>query len=83
MAEPENPYTLPDDPGLEVYQNQSGTISIKQEDSLGNEPAIVLVTPERVDRLIGFLRAVKDEILTQRADAAAEENSSAGPRLSL
>jgi len=85
MAEnltPENPYTLPPDYGLEVFQNEWGTITIKQEDALGNEPALVIVSPERVDQLIRFLSAVKEEIMTQRADAAAGDVPFP-PRLSL
>lgn len=69
----ENPYTLPPDYGLEVFQNQWGTISIKQEDAYGNEPSVIIVSPERVDYLIRFLQAVKEEIMTERADAAAGE----------
>ena len=46
--------------GLEVFLNDAGTISIKQ-DAAYEDPSLVVVHPDDVDRLIGFLQAARDE----------------------
>ena len=53
-------------------------IAIRQEDSLGNDVGCILVSPERIDRLIQMLSAVKDAILTQRADASEAQSVRGG-----
>jgi hypothetical protein len=53
---------IPARDGIEVFLNESGTISIKQEDSMGHdEPCIVVVHPDDVDALVSFLQDVKQE----------------------
>jgi hypothetical protein len=78
-AEEDGTFSLPADYGLEVYQNTQGMIVIKQPDPMG-EDAIVVVSPERADYLVQFIQAVKDRILTERADRAAQRDQT-GPRL--
>ena len=69
-----NPYTVQPDLGFEVYRNARDQIAIKQEGIFGDDDQYVYVSPERVNKLIQFLAAVRDEILTDRADAASEAN---------
>ena len=77
----EKQYYLPTEQGIEVYRTTQNMIAIKQEDSVGNDDAIVIVSPARLDQLIRFLRLVKDEILTDQADEA-EAHSAELPPLS-
>jgi SOS-response transcriptional repressor LexA len=49
-------------PGLEVFTNQGGLITLKQEDPLGDDDHIVVVHPDDVDRLVEFLYHERDRI---------------------
>ena len=70
MSDDEKRYYLPPDYGIEVYRTEQDMVGIRQENALGDDDDVVVVSLERVDRLIAMLRAVKDEVLTDRADAA-------------
>lgn len=52
---------IPSRPGLEVFVNEGGTISIKQEEH--DEDSIVVVHPGDVDRLVELLQVAKAEAL--------------------
>lgn len=69
-SQDERKYYLPAEYAVEVYRTQEDMIGIKQEGGLGYDDSIIVVSPERVDSLIRFLRSVKDEILTDKADNA-------------
>ena len=47
--------------GLEIFANQSGTISIKQDTALGEEN-LVIIQPAHVDLIIKWLKEVAEEI---------------------
>ncbi|MBW3569562.1 MAG: hypothetical protein KY467_00525 [Gemmatimonadetes bacterium] len=79
MSDEDRKYYLPPEFGTEVYRTEKDLVAIRQEDLLGNDDAVVLISPERVDRLILMLRAVKDEILTDRADAAEARSTEHPP----
>lgn len=49
-------------PGLEVFANKGGLISISQDGQYGEEDQIVAVHPDDVDRLCKMLEFVRDEI---------------------
>ena len=66
----EEKYILPAEYATEVYRTETDLIAIRQEDTLGNDDSVVIISPERVDRLIQLLKNVKEQILTDRADAA-------------
>lgn len=73
MTDEPNPHSLPTEWGFEVYRTESDRVAIRQDAGGGpydDEEPVVVIAPERVDALIGFLRAVKDQILTDRADDA-------------
>ena len=53
--------------GLEVYTNELGTISIKQDDPLADYEMVVVVHPEDVDRLCSMLRRQRDAIAGQES----------------
>lgn len=55
-------HVLPPDPGLSVFVNKNGTISIRQSDFHDQEEAIITVSAERVGRLVEFLERCKREI---------------------
>jgi hypothetical protein len=63
-------YRLPAEYATDVFRAEGEMIGIRQEDGVGNDTGTILVSPERVERLIQMLQAVKDEIMTERADAA-------------
>jgi hypothetical protein len=79
MDEPEKKYYLPPEYAVEVYRTETDMIGLRQEDSFGDEADVIIISAERVDRLILFLRAVKDEILTDRADAAEARSTELPP----
>lgn len=81
VAEEGKQHYFPAEYAIEVYRTEKDFVAIRQENVLGDEDDVVLLSPERVDRLILMLRAVKDEILTDRADAA-EARSTHPPPLS-
>ena len=78
MSDADNPYKWDTEYGIEVYRTDSNMIVIKQEDPVA-EDALVMISPDRVDRLVGFLRAVREEILTDQADAAEERATGVEP----
>ena len=49
-------------PGLNVFVNENNTISIVQEDRLGNDDSIVVVHPDDVEKLCEMLRYERDSI---------------------
>jgi hypothetical protein len=55
-------------PGLEVYTNQEGTISISQDDPLGNDDRLVVVHPDDVDRLCEMLTSQRDAMAAEAAE---------------
>lgn len=57
--------------GIEVFVNQGGTISIKQDNMLDDEE-IVIVHPDDVDRLIEFLRDAKEEARNTALEAETQ-----------
>jgi hypothetical protein len=71
----QTPYELPSDPGIKVYANPNRQIVIRQEGYIydDNDPFIYFPV-ERADKVIEYIRAVKEEILTARADEAAAKN---------
>ncbi|HEY4320115.1 MAG TPA: hypothetical protein VGM77_02965 [Gemmatimonadales bacterium] len=79
MSEKQAPeFSLPTDWGIEVYRTQSDLVGIKHEGQFGDDEAVIAVSPERIEALISFLRAIKDEILTDRADRAEARNPHLG-----
>ena len=72
-------HVLPSEPGIEVYPTVQDMIALRQHGRFGDDPNIIVVSPERLDRLIALLRAVKDEILTARADDAEARSSEPPP----
>jgi len=50
--------------GIEVFVNERGTISIKQEYLDDEDTSVVVVHPDDVDRLIEFLKDTKIEALS-------------------
>lgn len=56
---------------ITVYRTQVGFIGIKQN-SMYQDEQVIVVPPEVLDRFVDLLRRVKDEILTDKADEAAE-----------
>lgn len=72
--EDESSYKLPSDPGIEVYQNKNGHIVIMQESLYGDDDQYVQFSPERAEKVIEYIRAVKEEIMTDRADEASARN---------
>ena len=53
-------FKVPTRDGFEVFPNQSGNISIKQDNP--DDPQIVVVHPDDIDTLIGFLNESKTEL---------------------
>ena len=72
-------YRLPAEYATEVSRTEGDMIAIRQEDPLGNDAGCILVSPERVDRFIQMLQAVKEDILTERADAAEARSAKGEP----
>lgn len=68
-------YKLPVDYGFEVHATKEGSIDIVQESTFGDNDSVICVSVERVEYLIRFLQAARDEIMTARADAAAQEHA--------
>jgi len=58
--------------GIEVSNNDWGTISLSQDPRSGEEPAVVDVHPDDVDKLIGLLKDAKQEI---RAKTGAQKTN--------
>jgi hypothetical protein len=56
--------------GIEVYENEGGTITIKQSDPMDDDH-IVVVHPDDVPTLIRFLEEVRQDILTEE-DSSTE-----------
>lgn len=71
-------YEIPTEYGVQVYRNPYNQVVIKQENPLDDDTFVVLA-PERIETIIGFLRVVRDDILTDRADEAAARNQSLDP----
>lgn len=67
MADESRKYVLPAEYSTEVYRTESDRIAIAQEDPMDTDPSVVVVSVERVDRLIAMLQAVRDEIIADRA----------------
>lgn len=71
MTEPEdqeeNPYSFPTEYGVQVYRTQQDMVALSQEQPLGEPDHIVVISPERVDLVIQWLQAVRDEIHAERA----------------
>lgn len=68
-------YKLQQDAGFEVHATKEGSIDIVQQSTFGDDDSLISVSVERVDYLIRFLQAARDEIMTARADAAAQEHA--------
>ena len=45
----------------EVFINKPGYLTIKQEDGMGNDPAVVMLTPEQAERVIREMRRVLED----------------------
>lgn len=75
-------YVLPTDYGIEVYRTVKDLVAIRQDGQFQDDEALILVSPERVEHLIRYLRAVKDDIMTDRADAAEARATELPPPLS-
>lgn len=75
-------YVLPTDYGIEVYRTVGDLVAMRQAGQFQDDEALILLSPERVEHLIRFLRAVKDDILTDRADAAEARATEMPPPLS-
>jgi len=58
-------------PGLEIFVNKGGNISIKQIDREGED--LVVVHPDDVPRLIELLRQAQEEALNFEVLEEAEE----------
>lgn len=70
-----NPYQYPTEYGVEVFQNKSGTITIQQENPHDTDPSLVVISPEKVDLVIRWLQAVRDQVLADRAAAEDQMES--------
>ena len=58
---------------VEVYVNQAGTISIKQEDPF-DESSIIVVHPDDVQQPIRFLEVARQEAVEAEANADADDD---------
>jgi hypothetical protein len=58
-------------PGLEVFPNEGGTISIKQIGALAGDEQIVVVHPEDVPKLVAMLER-ECELIAEEEVASAE-----------
>src|SRR4051812_1333186 len=76
----EREYVVPTEEGFAVFRTESDLVGIRQRPE-GYEEQVVVVTPEKVGKLIQFLISMKDDILTERADAAAGEAPEPGLRV--
>lgn len=52
---------------IQIYRTEKDDICLEQENPFEDNDCIV-VSVDRVDQLIAFLQAIKDDILTERAD---------------
>jgi hypothetical protein len=53
--------------GIEVFVNERDTITLSQESQMGEDPATVEVHPEDVEKLVGFLKDAKRELMPQES----------------
>ena len=67
---------IPPRPGLEVFVNEGGTVSIKQIESGYpiDDESIVIVHPDDVPRLIKMLEEARDEAASFVPDEPEEAN---------
>lgn len=52
---------FPTTEALEVFVNEGGSVTMKQDDAMGDDPSLIIIPLEHIEAVIKALRAAKRE----------------------